>query len=97
MYNGEYKFLAEQGQEKYINICNLIDDVFDMFIHNKENRNLLTKYYFTKRSYEFQIGNFLMEKIIKLSENNFDYKNEEINKMIDKDIDEFAKNFIIKN
>ncbi len=93
-YKGEYRALAEQGMEKYIYISNFIDEMYEV-LKNEETRNLLANYYFTNKEYANKITEFIEITIAKLSENGYDYKNKEINKMLDEDITEFIKNFSI--
>lgn len=95
-YKGQYKKLAEtQGVEKYINLSNLIDEIPEILIKNKETRKFLADYFFVNRDYVNVITKFMGETVLKLSENNFDYKSKEINEELDKDINEFINNFSI--
>jgi hypothetical protein len=96
-YIGPHKIAAEQGIEKSIKISNLIDEVNNMVILNKETRDLFAKYYFIDRNYSNEITKFIEDSVFKLSENNFNYKSEKISKILDDDINEFVKNFNIHN
>ena len=94
-YQGIYKSKAEQGSDVDKRIYALYDEVYNMLIRSEEKSNLLANYYFTNREYSDKIYNFVADMIIELSNKNYDYKNEEINKLIDNKIDEFITNFNI--
>ncbi len=96
-YIAPHKKIAEQGIEKGIKISNLIDEVNYMVIINKETRDLFAKYFFINNDYSNEITKFIENSVAKLSEKNFDYKDKEMNKTLDSDIDEFVKNFNIHN
>ena len=64
-----------------------------MLVRNKETSNLLASYFFTNVEYSDIIYNFVADMIIELSNKNYDYKNEETNKIIDNKINEFVTNF----
>ena len=92
-YEGEYKARAEKGNEIDKRIYALYDGTFEMLVRNKETSNLLASYFFTNIEYSDIIYNFVADMIIELSNKNYDYKNEEINIIIDNKINEFVTNF----
>lgn len=94
-YNGSYRINAEKGKEMDIKICKVIDEAFEMLMKNKETSKRLANYYFIDRGYSNRINSFVLNSVSELSKENFDYKNEKVNKMIDYKIDEFIKNFNI--
>ncbi len=94
-YTGIYRINAERGQEKDVKMCKLIDEVFEMLIKNEETSKLLAEYYFINRDYVNKINSFILNSVIDLSKEGFDYKDEKINKMLDEKIDDFITNFNI--
>jgi hypothetical protein len=96
-YKGKYKVLAEQGNEKYIKISNIIDEISELTMKNKEGKEFLSNKFFINKRYFDKIKKIIETNLVILSENNFDYKNKEINKILDKEINEFVKNFNIHN
>lgn len=92
-YQGNFKTNAERGKEKDIRICKLINDSFDMLVKDEETSKLIANYYFFNRDYFIEIYSFVEGLTYKLANEKFDYKNENINKMIDDSIDEFITNF----
>ena len=94
-YIGPHKKTAEQGIEKSLKISNLIDEVNNMVILNKETRDLFANYYFIDKNYSNEITKFIENSVTKLFENNYNYKNKENNEVLDKDIDEFIKKLTI--
>ena len=94
-YIGPYKNEAERGHGQSKKICNTINDVFKILVTNKEDSKLMSSYYFTNEEYSNVISSFVLNIINELYKENFNYKNEEINKMIDTRIGEFVTNFNI--
>ncbi|HBB29394.1 MAG TPA: hypothetical protein DC000_09135, partial [Clostridiales bacterium] len=92
-YIGEFKTRAEQGKEVDMKIYNLVNDVYEMLVKNKETSKLIASYYYINRGYSNRIYGFVADSIYELSNQKFNYKNEEINNMIDNKIDEFITNF----
>ncbi len=92
-YIGEFKTRAEQGKEVDMKIYNLVNDVYEMLVKNKETSKLIASYYYINRGYSNRIYGFVADSIYELSNQKFDYKNEEISKMIDNRINEFITNF----
>ena len=94
-YNGIHKIKAEKGGEIDKKTYALYNEVYNMLARSKEKSNLLASYYFANREYDDVIFDFVTDIIIDLSNKDYDYKNEENNKMIDNKIDEFITNFNI--
>lgn len=99
--NNTYKLKAEQGQEKYIKLCNTINYIFEILFKDEKKSELIAKYYFnynkynTSYGYTSEIISFVTNLLYELSDERFNYKNEEVNKIIDKKINEFVTNFNI--
>lgn len=88
----------------------IINGTYEIFAKNEEKSRQLADAYFSNRDYGYEIKSVAIE-IVKeiagklsidtngenLSLEKFDYKDEEMNKMIDNRIDEFVKNFLIHN
>lgn len=96
-YKGKYKVLADQGNEKYIKISNIIDEISELTMKNKEGKEFFSKKFFINKRYFDKIKKFIETNLVRLSENSYDYNNEKMSKLLDKEIDEFVKNFNIHN
>ncbi len=96
-YKGPYKIFGEEGQVRYTKISNLIDEISETIMKNKDSREFFSKKLFVNKRYVDKIKKFIEDNLVRLSENNFDYKNEEMNKILDEEINEFVKNFNIHN
>ena len=93
-YEGTYKTRTEQGgSDVEKKMYALYNEIYEMLVRNDEKSNLLASYYFTNKEYSNKIYDFIADIIIELSNRDYDYKNEETNKMIDNKIDEFITNF----
>ena len=92
-YTGIYKMNADRGQEVDKRVVTLINSVYEMLVKNNEKSRLIANYYYYNKDYRYKITNFASEIVESLASKNFDYKNEEVNKMIDDKIDEFMTNF----
>lgn len=94
-YEGEFKAKAEKGGDVDKRTYALFSEIYEVIARNEDKSNLLTSYYYTNREYSEVIHNLIADTIIELSNKSYDYKNEDINKMIDDKIDEFVTNFNI--
>ncbi len=94
-YEGEYKARAEKGNDTDKRAYALFNEIYNVIAKDEEKSNLLAKYYYANEEYSEKIHDFISDVIIELSKESYNYKNEEINNMIDKKIDEFITNFII--
>lgn len=94
-YNGIFKINSDRGQKIDTKINNLINDIFEMLVKNEETSKLIASYYYVDIDYSNGVANFVNNLIQELSIKNFEYTNEETNKMIDDEIDKFINNFKI--
>jgi len=92
-YDGIFKIGAEQGKEKDKKIVQLINDVFGILVRNEETSNLMSNYLYSDRGYSNRIFGFIADLLPELANQNFDYKSDDVNKMIDEKINEFITNF----
>ena len=94
-YEGEFKAKAEKGSDTDKRTYALFSEIYDAIAKNEEKSNLLARYYYTNKEYREKIHDFVSDIIIELSNESYDYKNQDTNNMIDKKIDEFITNFNI--
>lgn len=66
-----------------------------MMIKNEEKYNQISSYYFINKEYNTKLYNFVRDIIIELSFKGYDYKNNEMNDLIDKKVDDFVTDFNI--
>ena len=92
-YIGSIKMNADRGQEKDKKVYDFINKSFELLVKNEDSSNLIANYYYINNDLHIRIMSFINDFIKELSNQNFDYKNEEVNKMIDNKIDEFIFNF----
>lgn len=90
-YIGIYKTAADSGDIRSKTILKFIDESLEMLIKNDDYSKHIADYYLSNQDDSRKIYNFISDRIIKLSEDNFEYKNEDL----EKEIDEFIKNFIV--
>ena len=94
--NWQYEGIgAEKGGDLDKKRYTLYNQIYEMLVKDEEQSNILSSYYYINEEYSNKIYDFIADIIIELSNENYDYKNSEINKMIDKKIDEFVTNFNI--
>ena len=96
-YKGPYKVFGEEGKVRYTKITELINEISDVVMTNKDSREFFSKKLYADKKYVDKIKTFIETNLILLSENNYDYKSEEMSKILDTEINEFVKNFNIHN
>lgn len=94
-YNGIYKIAADSGDERGTILTKLINEFSEILIKDKKTSKLLVDYYFINEDYSDSINEFIAEVIFKLSEKNFNYKDDDVNKWLDEQIGNYTKNFNI--
>jgi len=92
-YTGIFKINADRGQEVDIRVNKLINSVFEKIVKNEDESRIIANYYLHNKNYRDEISNFVKESVYEVSKKNFDYKNDEADKMLDNKIDEFITNF----
>jgi hypothetical protein len=67
----------------------------EMLIKNEDTSKHLADYYFTNSDYMFRIRGFILSRVQVFSKDEFNFNDEEVNRRLDMQIEEFINNFII--
>lgn len=94
-YSGIFKMNADRGQEVDKRVVKLINSVYEMLVKNDDKSVQIANYYFYNKNHSNEIKDFVSNTVYNVASEKLDYKNGEINKMIDNKIDEFITNFYV--
>lgn len=92
-YNGLLKGGAENGVARNVKIVNLINEIYDLTIKNKEKSEEIANNYFSNPSYHFLFQRQVSSLVQTLIVDDLDYSKPEVDEMINESIDEFITNF----